>query len=105
MNNRKAKLARAAAKDARVASGGEKQGGGSGTDPVSDTPESPDEFFDQAPSGSGGQGSQHNRNLEAQYIMHTDGESGVGVGVSGTGTWAGNNLDHDEQQQQQQNPR
>ncbi|CAI9297204.1 unnamed protein product [Lactuca saligna] len=109
LNNRKAKLARAAAKDARVASGGEKQGGGSGTDPVSDTPESPDEFFDQAPSGSGGQGqgSQHNRNLEAQYVMHTDGESGVGVGVgvhqaSGTGNWGGNNLDHDEQQQ---NPR
>ncbi|CAI9261763.1 unnamed protein product [Lactuca saligna] len=79
LNNRKAKLARAAAKDARVASGGEKQGGGSGTDPVSDTPESPDEFFDQAPSGSGGQGqgSQHNRNLEAQYVMHTDGEKNM----------------------------
>lgn len=99
LNNRKAKLARAAAKEFRVGSGGDKQGG-SGTDPVSDTPESPDEFFDQAqaPAPSSGQGSQQNRNLEGiQYAMVTDGQ-GEEIGKSGV-PQVGNNLD------EQQKPR
>ncbi|KAL4572084.1 hypothetical protein LXL04_018853 [Taraxacum kok-saghyz] len=86
LNNRKAKLARAAAKDVRVASGGDKQGGGSGTDPVSDTPESPDEFFDQQPLSTG-QGSQHNnRNMESVSIVggqYIDGMQGEEIGKSG----------------------
>lgn len=100
LNNRKAKLARAAAKEFRVASGGDKQGG-SGTDPVSDTPESPDEFFDQTPTPSSGQGSQqNNRNLEGvsvgQYVVATDGQ-GEEIGKSGVHQVSGNNP-LDEQQ-------
>ncbi|KVI12443.1 hypothetical protein Ccrd_009123 [Cynara cardunculus var. scolymus] len=101
------KLARAAAKDIRVPSGGDttftdKQGG-SGTDPVSDSPESPDEFFAPSPSAPQLQICS-NRNPEGvsvryeqgQYVVLTDGqgeEIGKGYVHQASGNWSGSNLD------------
>ncbi|KAK9055803.1 hypothetical protein SSX86_026888 [Deinandra increscens subsp. villosa] len=75
LNNRKAKLARAAAKDVRGSSGGDNitftdKQGGSGTDP---DPESPDDFFDPTPS--------------------TGDEIGKGCVHQASGSWSGTNLD------------
>ncbi|KAI3773109.1 hypothetical protein L6452_04308 [Arctium lappa] len=107
LNNRKAKLARAAAKDVRVPSGGDtaftdKQGG-SGTDPVSDSPESPDEFFSPSPSAAQQQicSSRNPEGVSAryeqgQYVVLTDGqgeEIGKGCVHQASGNWSGSNLD------------
>ncbi|KAJ0778763.1 putative nodulin homeobox protein [Helianthus annuus] len=81
LNNRKAKLARAAAaKDIRAAasSGGDRQGG-SGTDP------DPDEFFDQGVRYEAG-----------QIVGLRDGEGeeiGKGCVQQARGSWCGTNLD------------
>lgn len=105
LNNRKAKLARAAAKDVRAPSGGDNavftdKQGGSGTDP-----ESPDEFFDPTTPSTTAQGTQQQRNSEGgvsarhepgQFVVLTDGqgdEIGKGCVHQASGSWSGKNLD------------
>ncbi|KAJ0758462.1 putative nodulin homeobox protein [Helianthus annuus] len=96
LNNRKAKLARAAAKDNRGPSGGDNitftdKQGGSGTDP---DPESPDEFFDPTPSA--GQQTHSVRHEPGQFVVLTDGqgdEIGKGCVHQASGSWSGTNLD------------
>ncbi|KAI3800970.1 hypothetical protein L1987_29070 [Smallanthus sonchifolius] len=96
LNNRKAKLARAAAKDIRGASGGENitftdKQGGSGTDP---DPESPEEFFDPTPST--GQQTHPVGHEPGQFVVLIDGqgdEIGRGCVHQASGSWSGTNLD------------
>ncbi|KAI3668223.1 hypothetical protein L6452_43300 [Arctium lappa] len=122
LNNRKAKLARAAVKDVHVPSAGDdafpdKQVG-SGTDPVSDSPESPvDEFVDPSPLAPQGTHQKDvrgtvlricgNENSETiptssfrrehgQYVMLTN-EQGEEIGKGNihlpNGIWFGKNLE------------
>ncbi|GJV01107.1 nodulin homeobox-like protein isoform X1, partial [Tanacetum coccineum] len=99
LNNRKAKLARVAAKDIRAPSVGDNtftdKKGGSGTDP-----ESADEFSNPSPSPA--QGTQRNRegglvkHEQGQYVVLTDGqgeEIGKGRVHQASGVWSGTNLD------------
>lgn len=96
MNNRKAKLARVAAKDNQGPSGGENiaftdKQGGSGTDPDL---ESADEFFDPTPST--GQPTQLVKHEPGQFVVLTDGkgdEIGKGFVHQASGSWSGANLD------------
>ncbi|KAL8236255.1 hypothetical protein R6Q59_017336 [Mikania micrantha] len=96
LNNRKAKLARAAAKDIRGPSGGDNitftdKQGGSGTDP---DPESPDEFFDPTPST--GLQTHPVRYEPGQFVVLIDGqgdEIGKGCVHQASGSWSGTNLD------------
>ncbi|XP_076889034.1 nodulin homeobox-like [Bidens hawaiensis] len=91
LNNRKAKLARAAAKDIRAPSGGDNNDkqGGSGTDA---DPEGLDEFFDPTPSTTQLQGTHE----PGQMVGLTDGqgeEIGKGCVHQASGSWCGTNLD------------
>lgn len=108
LNNRKAKIARGAAMDVHVASGGndalnDKQVG-SGPDPVSDSSKSPsDDYFDPSPSALLG---THQKDVTAptnsfklesgQYVMLIDGkgqEIGKGSIHLAMGVWFGRNLE------------
>ncbi|PWA57671.1 sequence-specific DNA binding transcription factor [Artemisia annua] len=99
LNNRKAKLARVAAKDIRAPSVGDNaftdKKGGSGTDP-----ESADEFSNPSPSSA--QGTRRNpeggsvKHEQGQYVVLTDGqgeEIGKGRVHQASGVWSGTNLD------------
>ncbi|XP_076888605.1 nodulin homeobox-like isoform X2 [Bidens hawaiensis] len=96
VNNRKAKLARVAAKDNQGPSGGDNitftdKQGGSGTDPDL---ESADEFFDPTPST--GQPTQLVKHEPGQFVVLTDGkgdEIGKGFVHQASGSWSGANLD------------
>lgn len=88
LNNRKAKLARAAAKDICAPSGGDNNDkqGGSGTDA------DPEEFFDPTPSTTQPQGTHE----PGQMVGLTDDqgeEIGKGCVHQASGSWCGTNLD------------
>lgn len=107
LNNRRAKLARAAAKDVRAPSMGDNaftdKQGGSGTDAE---PESPDEFSEPTPPPTT-QVTQQQRTPEAvvsvpvrhepgQFVVLADGqgeEIGKGCVHQVSGLWSGTNLD------------
>ncbi|KAI7728869.1 hypothetical protein M8C21_029784 [Ambrosia artemisiifolia] len=91
LNNRKAKLARAAAKDTSAPSGGDNNDKqvGSGTDP-----ESLNEFYDQTPSTT--QGTHAVRFEPGQIVGLIDDqgdEIGKGCVHQASGSWCGTNLD------------